>query len=199
MAPQRGTVCSRAGPAADRVSPIASDSAETDPIALRITVLRGQRVLLDADLARIYGVTTKRLNEQVKRNLRRFPEEFMFQLTADEVSEMARSRSQFATLKRGLNIKHLPYAFTEPGAIQAANVLNSEAAIEMGVHVVRAFVSLRQWLGTQKTLAAKLAELDARVGNHDKQLLAVIEALRHLTASPEPTHGRRIGFHRPGT
>jgi hypothetical protein len=179
------------------VAPISSNPGEPDPIALRILVLRGQRVLLDADLARVYGVTTKRLNEQVKRNLRRFPEEFMFQLTADEVAGLARSRSQFATLKRGLNIKHRPYAFTEPGAIQAANVLNSETAIDMGVHVVRAFVSLRQWLGTQKALAAKLAELEARVGVHDEQLLAVIKALRHLTASPEPTHGRRIGFHRP--
>lgn len=173
-----------------------SASAEPDPIAVRIMVLRGQRVLLDADLARIYGVTTKRLNEQVKRNLRRFPEEFVFQLTTEEVQELARSRSQIATLKRGLNIKHAPYAFTEHGAIQAANVLKSEAAVEMGVHVVRAFLSLRRWLGSQKALAAKLAEIEARVGTHDEQLLAVIEALRHLTASPEPTHRRRIGFHR---
>jgi hypothetical protein len=174
-----------------------SVSDEPDPISLRIMVLRGQRVLLDADPARIYGVTTKRLNEQVKRNLRRFPEEFVFQLTSGEVHELTRLRSQNATLKRGQHIKHRPYAFTEHGAVQAANVLNSDAAIDMGVHVVRAFVSLRQWLGTQKAFASKLAELEARVGSPDDQLVAVIEALRQLTATPEPTHGRRIGFHRP--
>jgi hypothetical protein len=167
-----------------------------DEIAQRILVLRGQRVLLDADLARIYGVTTGRLNEQVKRNARRFPEDFVFRLTRDEAREVARLRSQNATLKKGRHIKHLPYAFTEHGAIQAANVLNSDAAIEMGVHVVRAFVRLRQWLGTQKALAAKLDKLEARVGEHDEQLAAVIEALRQLTASPEPDHDRKMGFHR---
>jgi hypothetical protein len=169
---------------------------EPDPIALRIMTIRGQRVLLDADLARIYGVTTKRLNEQIRRNLRRFPEDFVFQLTYDEVDELARLRSQNATLKRGSNIKHRPYAFTEHGAVQAANVLNSDRAIEMGVHVVRAFVGLRHWLGTQKELAAKLAELESRVGTHDGQISGIIEALRQLMASPDPEHDRRIGFHR---
>lgn len=167
-----------------------------EEIAQRILVLRGQRVLLDADLARIYGVPTKRLNEQVKRNQRRFPEDFVFQLKKEEADALLRSRSQNATLKKGANIKHLPYVFTEHGAIQAANVLNSEAAIEMGVHVVRAFVRLRQWLVTQKALAAKLDQLEARVGQHDKQLAAVIEALRQLTASPDPAHDRKIGFNR---
>jgi hypothetical protein len=155
--------------------------------------LRGQRVLINADLARIYGVPTKRLNEQVKRNQRRFPEDFVFQLTREEAVAVS-LRSQIATLKRGAHIKHLPYVFTEHGAIQAANVLSSDAAIEMGVHVVRAFVRLRQWLGTQKAFAAKLNELESRVGQHDEQLGAVIEALRQLTASPEPHHGRKIGF-----
>jgi hypothetical protein len=169
---------------------------EPDPIALRIMTLRGQRVLLDADLARIYGVTTKRLNEQIRRNARRFPEDFVFQLTQEEADELVRSRSQNATLKRGLNIKHRPYAFTEHGAVQAANVLSSDLAIEMGVHVVRAFVGLRRWLGSQKALAAKLAELESRVGSHDAQISGIIEALRQLTAAPEPGHGRRIGFHR---
>ena len=108
-----------------------------------ILVLRSQRVILDRELAAIYGVTTKRLNEQVKRNAERFPEDFMFQLTSEE-TEL--SRSQFATLKpgRGQNIKYRPYAFTEHGAIQAANVLSSPRAIEMGVFVVRAFVKLRE-------------------------------------------------------
>lgn len=167
-----------------------------EDIASRIRMLRGQRVLLDADLARLYGVPTKRLNEQVRRNARRFPEDFVFQLTREEADGIPRSRSQIATLKRGLNIKHLPYAFTEHGAIQAANVLNSDAAIEMGVHVVRAFVRLRQWLATHQAFADKLDQLEARVGEHDEQLAAVIEALRLLTAPPGPEHDRKIGFHR---
>lgn len=165
-----------------------------EEIAQRIVVLRGQRVLLDADLARIYGVTTGRLNEQVKRNSRRFPEDFVFQLTREEAERISRSRSQNAILKKGMNIKHLPHAFTEHGAIQAANVLNSDAAIEMGVHVVRAFVRLRQWLGTQKAFASKLDELETRVGGHDEQLGAVIEALRQLTDSGS-AHDRKMGFH----
>jgi len=136
------------------------------------------------------------LNEQVKRNAQRFPGDFYFQLTREEAERLVRSRSQIATLKQGMNIKHLPYAFTEHGAIQAANVLNSEAAIEMGVHVVRAFVRLRQWLVTQKGFAAKLDQLESRVGQHDEQLGAVIEALRQLAASPEPGHDRKIGFTR---
>lgn len=200
-----------------------------EEIAQRILVLRGQRVLLDADPARIYGVPTKRLNEQVKRNARRFPEDFVFQLTREELE--AANRSQNATgSQRHRDPRFLPYAFTEHGAIQAANVLNSEAAIEMGVHVVRAFVRLRQWLSTQKAFAAKLddevrkhvegvglrnrparglrprvtlvgrptgrqaSQLESRVGQHDEQFTAVIEALRQLTASPEPHHGRKMGF-----
>lgn len=179
-----------------------------EEIALRIVVMRGQRVLLDSDLARIYGVATKRLNEQVKRNVRRFPEDFVFQLTRDEAEAVRVLRSQNATAEnpssnrsqnatrsqRHRDPRFLPYAFTEHGAIQAANVLNSDAAIEMGVHVVRAFVQLRQWLGTQKAFSAKLDELDARVGQHDEQLAAIIEALRQLTTSPEPHHGRKMGF-----
>lgn len=167
-----------------------------EAIALRIVTLRGQRVLLDADLAKIYVVPTKRLNEQVKRNLRRFPADFVFQLTREEAEAMRDSRSHNAPLKQGGNIKHVPCAFTEHGTIQAANVLNSDAAIEMGVPVVRAFVRLRQWLSTQKAFAAKLEELESRVGGRDEQLAAVIEALRQLTASPAPQHERKMGFHR---
>jgi len=112
-------------------------------ITRSILVLRGQRVILDRELAAIYGATTRRLNEQVKRNLERFPEDSMFRLTREE-AEL--SRSQIATLKsgRGHNIKYLPYAFTEHGAIQAANVSSSPRAVAMGVYVVRAFVQLRE-------------------------------------------------------
>lgn len=166
-------------------------------IPSRIVVLRGQRVILDADLATLYGVPTKRLNEQVKRNARRFPEDFCFQLTRVEARDLARLRSQFATLKQGQHIKHLPYAFTEHGAVQAANVLNSETAIAMGVQVVRAFVQLRRLFADHRTLAAKLHELEQRVGGHDAQLGAVIQAIRQLAAPDSPRHRRKIGFH-PG-
>jgi hypothetical protein len=168
---------------------------EPDPIALRIMIIRGQRVLFDADLARIYGVTTKQLNQQVKRNAGRFPEEFVFQLTPNEVNALNRSQNVTGS-QRHRDPRFPPFVFTEFGAVQAANVLNSTLAIEMGVHVVRAFVGLRRWLGGQKELAAKLAELEDRVGTHDEQISGIIEALRQLIASPEPDHGRRIGFHR---
>lgn len=121
----------------------------------------------------------------------------MFQLTKDEAVRVQVSRSQNATLKRGQNVKYLPCAFTEHGAIQAANVLKSDAAVEMSVHVVRAFVRLRQLAINHKALSAKLAELDARVGAHDEQLAAIISAIRQLTTPDAPSHGRKIGFH-PG-
>ena len=111
-----------------------------------ILLIRGEKVILDADLARPYGVPTKRLNEQVKRNAERFPSDFVFKLTQEEAWEWFYSRSQIATLKRGSNIKYLPYAFTEHGAIMAANVLSSKLAIEMSIFVVRAFVHLRKLL-----------------------------------------------------
>lgn len=188
-----------------------SATAEIVPaerIQSRILVLRGQRVLLDADLAAIYEVPTKRLNEQVKRNIQRFPEDFMFQLTQEEAERVQRSRSQNATLnaddslksqtatsKRGQNIKYLPFAFTEHGAVQLSNILRSDRAIEMGIAVVRAFVQLRALMVDHKTLRAKLAELDARVGAHDEQLAAIVEAIRELAVPVEPANKRKIGYH----
>jgi hypothetical protein len=166
-----------------------------EPIQSCILVLRGARVMIDADLARLYGVATKRLNEQVKRNVRKFPVDFMFQLTRDKARVLGRLRSQDATLKQGQHIKHLPYAFTEHGAIQAANILNSEAATEMSVHVVRAFVRLRLMVVNHKAISAKFAEIEVRVGAHDKQLIAVIAAVRRLAAPEGPRHRRKIGFH----
>lgn len=163
-------------------------------IESRILVLRGLRVILDRDLAALYGVSTKRLNEQVRRNLSKFPPDFCFQL---ERQEVVRSRSQNATLKRGHNVKYLPYAFTEHGAIQAANVLNSDAAVEMSVHVVRAFVRLRQLMINHKALSAQLSALENRVGAHDEQLAAIVDTIRRLTTPDAPTHGRKMGFH-PG-
>jgi len=156
-----------------------------------IFLIRGERVILAADLAILYGVTTKRLNEQVKRNQRRFPEDFMFQLTPDEAESMRRLRSQFATLKRGQHIKYLPYAFTEHGAIMAANVLNSERAVQASVTVVRAFVRLRQILATNAELARKLEELEKK---YDAQFKVVFNAIRQLMTPPEPKR-KQIGFH----
>jgi hypothetical protein len=119
-----------------------SSLVPVERIEKAIFFIRGEKVMLDRDLAKLYGVTTKRFNEQVKRNRRRFPEDFMFQLTSEESKLTQSSRSQFATLKRGQNTKYLPYAFTEHGSIMAANVLNSERAVQASVQVVRAFVAL---------------------------------------------------------
>jgi ORF6N domain len=163
-----------------------------EQISRSILILRGQRIFLDRELAVIYGATTKRLNEQVKRNRDRFPEDFMFQLTAEEAES---SRSQFATLKngRGQNIKYRPYAFTEHGAIQAANVLNSSHAIAMGVYVVRAFVQPRELLVSNKALAQKLSEIEHTIKNHDEAIAAILAAIRELTNQPV-SKGRGIGF-----
>ena len=165
-----------------------------------IRTLCGQKVILDADLARIYGVTTKRLNEQVKRNAKRFPPDFLFQLTAKEVDSL---RSQIATLKsgRGQHRKFLPYAFTENGAVMAANVLNSPAAVRMSVFVVRAFVKMRELLGGTKELAKQLAALEkqltARLNVHESVIVDVLRRVMDILDPPplpEPPR-RRIGFH----
>lgn len=158
-------------------------------LAGRIWVIRGQRVMLDADLAELYEVETKRLNEQVKRNAGRFPADFMFQLSDEEFANL---KSQFATSSWG-GRRARPYAFTEHGAIMAASVLNSDRAVEMSVYVVRAFVQLRELMLNHKALAQKLTELERRVSDHDHSLLDVIEALRELTAAPKVSK-RPIGF-----
>jgi hypothetical protein len=160
-----------------------------------IAEVRGQRVILDGDLARIYGVPTKALNQAVKRNAERFPEDFCFRLTLEEAEAVLRSRSQFVTLKRGANLKYLPNAFTEHGAIMAANVLNSAQAIQMSVFVVRAFIKLREMLGANLELARKLGELEARVGGHDEQIAEIIEAVRELMSPPPEEPKKEIGFH----
>jgi hypothetical protein len=175
----------------------ASSLLPLEVIAQRILLLRGQKVLLDTDLAVLYDVPTKRFNEQVRRNLERFPADFMFQLTEEEWAAL---RSQFATLKtgRGQHRKYLPYAFTEHGAIMAATVLNSPRATEVSVYVVRAFVALRELLTGNKELALKLAELESRVERkletHDQAIAGLIDAIRELMRPPEPTKKRPIGF-----
>ena len=155
----------------------------------RILEIRGQRVLLDSDLAELYEVDTKRLNEQVKRNMQRFPADFMFQLTASEFADL---KSQFATSSWGGRRK-LPNAFTEHGATMAASVLNSGRAVEMSVYVVRAFVQLRDLLSSQKVLADQVSKLERRITHHDNSLTEIIDALRSLMAKPTAPK-RGIGF-----
>ena len=156
-----------------------------------IITIRGQRVILAGDLARIYGVETRILNQAVKRNPERFPADFVFQMTYEEADAAQRSRSQIVILKRGRNIKYLPYAFTEHGAIMAANVLNSPRAVEMSVFVVRAFVRLRQWLAGHAELSRRLDDLERK---YDSQFRVVFDAIRQLMAPPRRKR-KEIGFH----
>jgi phage regulator Rha-like protein len=153
--------------------------------------IRGEKVMLDSDLAELYGVETRALNQAVKRNASRFPKDFMFQLTAEEAETIRLSRSQIVILKRGENIKYLPFAFTEHGALMLANVLNSERAAQTSVQVVRAFVRLRQMLASNAELARKL---DAMERKYDAQFKVVFDAIRQLMSPPEPKR-REIGFH----
>jgi phage regulator Rha-like protein len=155
-----------------------------------ILVIRGHRVMLDADLADLYGATTKRLNEQVKRNRNRFPADFIFQLTSKEKAEVVANFDHLAKLKFSPT---KPFAFTEHGAVMVASVLNSERAVEVSVYVVRAFVKLREMLGTHRKLAQKLAELERTVESHDSHIRSLFEAIRQLT-EPATTKSRRIGF-----
>ena len=162
------------------------------PVESRILFIRGHKVLLDSDLAQLYGVTVKRLNEQVRRNRERFPEDFVFRVTADEFNVL---RSQNATSKAGRGGRRsLPFAFSEHGAIMAASVLNSRRAVEVSVFVVRAFVRLREMLNAHKQLAAKVKELERRLGTNDERIQEVIEAIRELTEIPTKPQ-RQIGFH----
>jgi hypothetical protein len=161
-----------------------------------ILVLRGHRVLLDAELAALYGVTTKRLNEQVKRNVERFPEDFLFRLSAAEVETL--NRSQFATgSQKHRNPRFPPYAFTEHGAIMAAMILNSPHAVEMSVYVVRAFVHLRELLSSNRELARRFAQLETRLEKklteHDQAIAAILSAIRELM-NPSAPKRRPIGF-----
>jgi hypothetical protein len=161
------------------------------PVEGRILVIRGLRVLLDEDLAALYGVSVKRLNEQVLRNKERFPKDFRFQLSSSENMAL---RSQSATSKKGRGgRRYAPFAFTEHGAIMAASVLNSPQAVEMSVFIVRAFVRLREMLATNAQLAAKLVELEGKLGNHDDAIRQIVAAIKTLM-KPPTNPSRRIGF-----
>jgi ORF6N domain len=159
-----------------------------------IHVIRGQRVILDSDLAELYGVPVKQLNQQIKRNSRRFPLDFLFQLSRAEYENL---RSQIVTSSSSHGgRRYLPRAFTEHGAIMAANVLNSGRATRMSIFVVRAFVRMREALALNQQLLTKLSELEQRLESHDAEIRDLFDAIRELTA-PLPANNRRIGFEMP--
>jgi hypothetical protein len=179
-------------------------------IAQSILVLRGQKVMLDSDLADLYGVATKVLNQAVKRNASRFPVDFMFQISAEEMEKVSQvvippaqertekkvtNSSQFVTSSRKYRGKrYRPYAFTEQGVAMLSSILNSERAVKVNIAIMRAFVRLRDVLETNRELARKFDELEKRVGKHDEKIDATLEAIRQLMAPPTKPR-REIGFH----
>jgi len=164
-------------------------------IERKILLIRGQKVMLDADLAELYGVTTKALNQAVKRNSERFPPDFMFRLNRREKDEVVTKCDHLRKLKFS---PVLPNGFTEHGAVMLASILSSAVAVQASIQVVRAFIRLREILATHKDLATKLAELETRINAHDEEITALFDAIRGLMAPPEKTK-RRIGFQMPET
>lgn len=167
-------------------------SLPTDAISAAIMIVRGQRIMLDADLARLYGVETRVLIQAVKRNLDRFPPDFMFQLTRQEHANL---KSHFVISSWG-GRRTLPYAFTEQGVAMLSSVLRSPQAIAVNVEIMRAFVRLREWLASNKELAAKLVELERKLSSHDQAIAGILNAIRELMKPPE-TKKRPIGFATP--
>jgi hypothetical protein len=156
-----------------------------------IFLLRGEKVMIDGDLAELYGVETRILNQAVRRNSERFPADFMFQLTPEESEIVVRSRSQSVILKRGTNIKYQPYVFTEQGVAMLSSVLHSERAVAVNIGIMRAFVKLRQMLASNAELSRKLADMEKK---YDAQFKVVFDAIRQLM-SPAAKPKREIGFH----
>lgn len=160
----------------------------------KILLIRGQKIILDTDLAALYGVSVRQLNQQIKRNFDRFPADFLFRLSRIEYENL---RSQFVISSSSYGgRRYLPYAFTEHGAIMAATVLNSERAVEMSIFVVRAFVRMREALSSNQKIVSKLGELERRLESHDSDIQQLIEAIRELMTPPEPNR-RKIGFATP--
>jgi len=155
-----------------------------------ILSIRGCKVILDNDLAHLYGVTTGNLNKAVKRNLDRFPNDFMFQLRQEEYDSL---RFHFGILKRGRHSKYLPYVFTEQGVAMLSSVLRSKRAVQVNIEIMRAFVRLREILSTHKELARRLDQLEERMTDHDEQIVAIFEAIRQLMTPPERER-KKIGF-----
>lgn len=171
-----------------------ADVVLVDQIEPLIMTLRGEKVILDNDLALLYGVPTKALNQAVKRNAARFPGDFVFQLTPKEEN----LRSQSVTSSGHGGRRYAPYAFTEHGAIMAASVLNTPQAVHVSVYVVRAFVKLRQIVAGQKELARKIAELEKRIEGHDEAVRQIVAAIKQLMTPPSAAPRKRIGFHAAG-
>ena len=170
---------------ANNTIPVADEA-----IMNKIYVVRGQKVMIDRDLAELYGVETRRLKEQVNRNLNRFPDHYMFELTKEEYESL---RSHFATLKQGSHAKYLPYAFTEHGVLMLANVLKSGRAIEMSIKVIDVFVKLREMLLTNKDILFKLEQLENKISGHDENIKLIFEYLKQLINPPQVPR-KRIGF-----
>ena len=167
-----------------------SEVNPASPVEQVILLLRGKRVILDSDLAALYGVATKNLNKAVTRNRDRFPADFMFQLTADEA---VGSRFQSGTLKRGQNVKYLPFAFTEQGVAMLSSVLRSPQAVQVNIAIMRAFVRLRETLSLHRELEHQLAELERRVEGHDSGIRTLFDAIRQLM-KPQEKPRPHIGF-----
>ncbi len=163
-----------------------------ESIMSKILLIRGKRVMIDKDLAGLYCVPTKRLNEQVKRNLKRFPEDFMFQITREEKEEVVAKCDHLKELKFSPN---LPYVFTEHGAVMLASVLNSDRAIAVNIQIVRIFTRMREMILTNKEILLKLEQMERRVSDHDEQIEIVFEYLKQLLISPQEPRVR-IGFTR---
>jgi hypothetical protein len=161
-------------------------------IEQRILLIRGEKVIVDADLAEFYGAPTKRLNEQVKRNRDRFPNDFMFQLSAEEKSEVVANCDHLSKLKYSSS---LPYVFTEHGAIMAASVLNSPRAVKVSVFIVRAFVKLRRMIAENKELSRKIVQIERHLTEHDNQIMDLVKAIKQLLKPDPLPRKRRIGFH----
>ncbi|MBI5746037.1 MAG: ORF6N domain-containing protein [Nitrospirae bacterium] len=158
-------------------------------IEKKILLIRGEKVMLDSDLAELYGVEVKHLKRQVRRNIDRFPEDFMIQLSKEEYDSL---RRHFGTLKRGGHSKYLPYVFTEQGVAMLSSVLNSERAVKVNIEIMRAFVRLRQMLASNAELSRKLNAIEKK---YDAQFKVVFDAIRQLMIPPDPKR-RQIGFHR---
>ena len=157
--------------------------------------IRGKKVMIDRDLASIYGVTTKRLNEQVKRNLSRFPEDFIFQLTKEEKAELVANCDRFLMLRHATT---LPYAFTEHGAVMLACVLNSEKAIQANIQIVRVFTAIRELALHNKDMLLKIEQIEQKIGMHDKEIVVIFNTLKKML-EPKPVPKRnRIGFRKDG-
>lgn len=167
-------------------------SVAQEVIESRIFVIRGLKVMLDRDLAKLYQVETKYMNRQVRSNIERFPKEFMFQLTTEEKNELVQNLHRFESLKHS---SVMPYAFTEHGVAMLASVLRSDRAVAISIYIVKTFIKLREILATHKELTMKMDILEQKLTKHDTDILTIFEAIRQLMAPPPEPPKRRIGFH----